>query len=153
VNEVGIGKVAALLTMNHVEIQRIIRTNQDSESGRFTCVFQVIIPKTLRCTPMLMVSIIQGVEGVSLSDIVLMDDHDAKHYLKKITADDMMGPSSKDLHVKPFMTSKYRIPDSPVLEMSDTEFGTKFMEDSTNIATKKSKRKLKKMHRRSSDSL
>jgi hypothetical protein len=69
-------------------------------------------------------SIIQGVEGVSLSDIVLLDDHDAKHYLKQVTHDDVFGTSPEDY--QKFLDKKYRIDETD--ELSDTEFGSKFIE-------------------------
>jgi len=130
IDESTVGKVATLLSMNNVEIRKTIRTKVDKESGRFAIIFHIQLPKSLRSTPLLMASIIQGVEGVSYSDIVLLDDHDFKHYMKRFSENVVLGPSPPELSNAHYNRSG----SDEEAVISENEFHNKFTQDSQNIA-------------------
>jgi len=133
-SEDTVSKVVNLLIMNHVEIKKIFKTSEDKETNRFTVLFQLLLPKSLRSTPFLMASILQGVEGVIPSELVLMDDHDCHHYLKEV---------SKDIRLR----SERELADDG-LPVSEGEFGAKFMQDSNNMADADRKNRFKRQRQR-----
>lgn len=45
--------------------------------------FTVRLPKKLKKSPQLVVNVIRGVEGVSLANVILVEDHDISEWLKE----------------------------------------------------------------------
>jgi len=141
IDEGTVGKIATLLTMNHVQILNIIRTKPDPETAKFTVLLHFLMPKSIRSTPLLMASIIQGVEGVSFTDLVFLDNHDCKHFLQKISDQIAVGPSPIEFGAKLHGST---MPDFSPPGVTDQEFSSKFVQDSQKIAKESKKNKLKK---------
>jgi len=141
--ESSISKIISLLTENHVLIRKIIRTARDTERNLSTIVFQVQLPKSLTSSPLLMVNIVRGVEGVAQADVVLVDEQCVNEWMSEVSDHIYETDATANFELL-YETSKRGgglIKDATINGVSrsaDSVWSSKFVEDSKGIAQRHS---------------